>query len=142
MMFTAPLTGNSDLVVDATGVGKPVVDLFRHAGLKPIALTITAGDGWTAQGKDYRVSKLLLVSRLQALLHSGDLKIAAGLVEAPTLVSELKDFRATFTDHGNAVFGARVGRHDDLVLATAIAAWYAVARDERRVITAQVVGLY
>ena len=29
MMFTAPLTGNSDLVVDATGVGKPVVESVR-----------------------------------------------------------------------------------------------------------------
>ena len=64
------------------------------------------------------------------------------MAEAPTLVSELQDFRANFTDHGNTVFGARVGRHDDLVLAMAIAAWYAVARDERRVMSRAVVGHY
>jgi hypothetical protein len=125
MMYTAPLTQNTDLVVDATGVGRPVVDLFRKAGLKPIGITITGGDGHSYSRGGYRVAKLLLVSRLQALLHAGDIKIAADLPEAAALVSELQEFRATFTDAGNAAFGARIGRHDDLVLATAIAAWYA-----------------
>lgn len=138
LLYTAPLTGNSDLVVDATGVGRPVVDLFKKAGLRPIGVTITAGDAWSVVGRNYRVSKLLLVSRLQALLHTGDLKIAAGLTEAAALISELQDFRATFTESGAATFGARVGRHDDLVLATAIAAWYAVAGYERRATTKNV----
>jgi hypothetical protein len=33
-----------ELVVDATGVGRPVVDHLRAAGLQPIAITITGGD--------------------------------------------------------------------------------------------------
>ncbi len=37
------------LVVDATGVGRPVVDQLRAAGLDPIAVTITAGQ--EAKGK-------------------------------------------------------------------------------------------
>jgi hypothetical protein len=134
LIYTAPLSQNSDLVVDATGVGRPVVDLFKRAGLKPIGITITGGDGYSHAGGGYRVAKLLLVSRLQALLHSGGIKIAADLPEAAALVSELQEFRATFTDAGNAAFGARTGRHDDLVLATAIAAWYATD-GQRRVYT-------
>ena len=43
-MAAPPLDGQAPLVVDQTGVGRPVVDLFREVGLKPIAVTLTAGD--------------------------------------------------------------------------------------------------
>lgn len=122
----APLSRqNTRLVVDATGVGRPVVDLFRRAGLSPIAVTITAGDGETQTPDGWRVSKLLLVSRLQAMLHAGELRIAKALPEAQALVKELQDFRVSYTETGYASFGARVGAHDDLVLALAIAVWAA-----------------
>jgi hypothetical protein len=39
-------------------------------------------------------------------------------------VSELQDFQASFTQTGYAKFGARQGKHDDLVLACAIALWW------------------
>jgi hypothetical protein len=63
------------------------------------------------------------VSKLQALLHSGDLRIAASLPDAVVLASELPDFRVRFTEAGNATFNAREGAHDDLVLALALAAF-------------------
>lgn len=115
------------LVVDQTGVGRPVVDMFRHAGLYPEAVTITAGDGeGPGDGPhDHRVSKLRLVSRLQASLHAGTLRIAKELKEARALVEELQNFRATISEAGYARFGARSGQHDDLVLAVAIGAWWA-----------------
>ncbi len=115
---------NTSLVIDQTGVGRAVFDLFRDRGVKATGVTITAGDSETRVGGSYRVAKLQLVSRLQALLHSGDLKIAAGLKDTQALVRELQDFRASFTSAGNAVFNAREGAHDDLVLAVAIAVWY------------------
>jgi len=68
---------------------------------------------------------LTLVSRLQALLHEGRLKIQKELSEAETLVRELQDFRVEFTAAGHLTFNARSGRHDDLVLALAIAVWHA-----------------
>jgi hypothetical protein len=40
-------------------------------------------------------------------------------------VAELRDFRAEVTDSGYWRFGARAGKHDDLVLAVAIALWRA-----------------
>ena len=127
MMNTAPLRGNCRLIVDQTGVGRPVVDMLRDAKLRPEAVTITSGDREHKgdQSDEHRVSKLVLVSRLQAMLHSGRLKIAKGIPEAEALRSELADFRVSFTEGtGTARFGARVGKHDDLVLAAAIAAWW------------------
>jgi hypothetical protein len=70
-------------------------------------------------------TKLILVSRLQALLHQGRLRILRQLPEAETLARELQDFRVEYTQAGNLAFNARSGRHDDLVLALAIAVWRA-----------------
>ena len=76
-------------------------------------------------GPIHGVPKLDLVSRLQALLHEGRLKIHKDLAEAETLVRELQDFRCEFTAAGHLTFNARSGKHDDLVLALAIAVWRA-----------------
>lgn len=137
MMNTAPLRGNVRLVVDQTGVGRPVVDLLRAAKLKPIAVTITAGDSFTQHGREFRVSKLQLVSQLQALFHSGELRIAEELAEAHVLKTELADFRANVTASGATTFGARAGRHDDLVLSVAIASWYARQAHRNRIISTE-----
>lgn len=104
-------------------------DLFCGRGVSPIGVTITGGDGVTNGGPVWRVAKLILISRVQALLHSGQLKIHKALPDAPALVAELQDFRAEVTDLGNWKFGARSGKHDDLVLALAIACWRAYAGD-------------
>jgi hypothetical protein len=65
----------------------------------------------------YSNPKLVLISHVQALLHAGHLKIQKDLKEAPALIGELQDFRAEVTDSGYWRFGARAGKHDDLVLA-------------------------
>jgi hypothetical protein len=121
----ARLRGDCELVLDATGVGRAVCDLFAVAGLPTINVTITAGDAVTSEGLNFHIPKLNLVSRLQALLHNGQLKIHKGLADAPALVNELQSFRAEVSASGYWRFGARSGKHDDLVLACAIALWRA-----------------
>src|SRR6266699_1191723 len=119
------LPGCSELVIDFTGVGRPIFDMFVYSGIFPIGVVITAGNTETRDGMTCSVPKLTLVSRLQALLHEGRLKIQRELDEAETLVRELRDFRAEFTAAGHLTFNARCGKHDDLVLALAIAVWRA-----------------
>jgi hypothetical protein len=86
---------------------------------------ITGGTAETSDGHVCSVPKLTLVSRVQALLHQGRLRILRPLAEADALVRELSDFRVQYTAAGNIGFVARSGRHDDLVLALAIALWRA-----------------
>jgi len=120
-----PLEGNAHLVVDATGVGAPVVDLLRQAGLSPVAITITGGDSVHYEERVWRVPKRDLVSTLQVLLQSERLKVAESLREASTLVKELLTFQVKITASAHDTYGVwREGVHDDLVLATAIACWY------------------
>jgi len=114
-------------VVDATGVGAPVVDLLRHAGVRSLeAITITAGDSVYQGGSHHRVPKRELVSTMVVLLQSGRLKVAEDLPDAGLLIQELLNFRIKIdplTAHDS--YGAwREGQNDDLVLATALACWY------------------
>jgi hypothetical protein len=79
----------------------------------------------------WSVPKRELVGTLQVLLQNHRLKIGAELPEASVLVAELRNFRARINASGHDSYGAgpaadwRDGAHDDLVLATAVAAWYA-----------------
>lgn len=125
IMQAPALRGRCLLVVDATGVGAPVVDLLFAAGLPCVAITIHGGDAVTGAGNAWRVPKRDLVSILQVLLQTGRLKFAAELPEAPILIQELMAFRVTISDAGHDSYAAwREGAHDDLVLAVALALWY------------------
>jgi hypothetical protein len=128
-LLRAPELRDCEVVLDETGVGKAVADMFEAGGLRPHRVSITAGAEETRAGaRTWRVAKILLVSRLQAALHAGELKLSPGLAELRALREELASFRMRHTVAGNAVFGAREGRHDDLVLALAIALWRANSR--------------
>jgi hypothetical protein len=118
----------AELAIDLTGVGRPVFDLFAYAGISPIGVLISGGTAESRDGPILSVPKLSLVSRLQALLHEGRLKIHRDIPDAPMLVRELQDFRVEYTAGGKLTFNARAGKHDDLVLALAIAVWVAHGR--------------
>jgi hypothetical protein len=130
MLQRPPLDASSELVIDETGVGRAVGDIFLDRGLKPIRVTITAGgDAGTMTGNGrYSVSKSFLVSNLDAKMHTGELRFAKELREAPAMEADLKDFRRHVSEAGRYSFEARSGAHDDLVLAVAIALWRATTK--------------
>lgn len=114
------------LVVDQTGVGRPVVDMLRGAGQRGLyAVSIHGGDAATREGHEYRVPKRELVSVVQVLLQTDRLGIAASLPEAQTLTREMLAFKVTFNATGHDTYGNdwRENPHDDMVLAVALAAW-------------------
>lgn len=120
------LWGRTALVVDKTGVGAPVVDMFRKAGLRPVAITITGGNSVAPGDGGYHVPKRDLVTALQVLFQTGRLKVAAELADARLLVEELLNFKVKInvkTAH-DSYEAWREGIHDDLVLAAALACWY------------------
>ena len=143
LLQSGPLAQHpSALVVDGTGVGRPVIDLFRQAHLTPIAVTITGGEQESVMGLDYRVPKRTLVSTLQLAFQTRKLKIAGGLPEAEVLVKELLNFKVKITATAHDTYEAwREGQHDDLVLATALAVWWAERQDRSRIRTATIVGV-
>lgn len=115
------------LIVDATGVGRPVVDLMRKAGLRPVAVSITGGANENSAGNfNYAIPKRNLISALQIVFQSRRLKVARSLAEGPTLVNELMNFKVKISLAGHDSYEAwRESIHDDLVLSASLAVWWA-----------------
>ena len=124
-IMQTPLLRYAPVIVDATGVGRALLDMLSRAGVRATAVTITGGDSVTREGDAFRVPKRDLVSVVQVLLQSHRLLIAEVLAEAEALVKELLNFQVRITLAGHDQYGAwREGTHDDLVLAVALACWY------------------
>jgi len=122
------------LAIDQTGVGAPIVELFRQAPHKYRirAVHITGGSAVSHDGGITYVPKRDLVAAVAVALQTRTLKVDSSLKHADTLRDELLNFKVTFTASGHDSYGAgadwRVGNHDDLVLALAIALWSATHR--------------
>jgi len=113
------------LYVDATGVGTPIVDILKAAGVgdlaQLVAVYFTHGDRRKVERGEVKLGKAWLVSRMQALLQSGLLHLPR-TAEAEVLAKELLDYEIRVTEDANDRYGAfRVGAHDDLVTALGLA---------------------
>lgn len=141
------LGGRPILAVDATGVGRPIMDMLHKTLVEELegtdiyvdrcTVTITGGDSATKNPDGgVRVPKRDLISSTLVLLQNGQLKIADALPLKDTLVKELLNVRvkiniSTFHDSYEAW---REGDHDDLVLSVALACWAGERYLRRRVI--------
>ncbi|MBK9169307.1 MAG: hypothetical protein IPM24_17845 [Bryobacterales bacterium] len=118
-LFAAPpLARRATLVVDATGIGAPVVDYLRRTRL-PVTLQpvcITAGQAASLGPGRLSVPRKDLIAALHLLLEQGRLLVPESLSLGRTLARELKNF------------SRRAGLHDDLVLALSLAAWSSLRR--------------
>jgi hypothetical protein len=131
-----PRPSSLHLVVDYTGVGRPIADMLLEAGFHRLGcqltlITITGGDSVTRGDRrnEYRVPKRDLASSIQVLLQDKRLRFAAGLPMVQELKKELTGFRVKIKlTTGHDSYGAgedwRSAAHDDLVLALAMATWY------------------
>ncbi len=120
------LAGRCELVVDGTGVGRPVVDLLRRArpGCGILPVVVTAGDRERCEGGYWRVPKRDLMVRMQVMFQKGELQIARGLKWGPALAAEMTAMQVKVTASGREQYGCwREGTHDDLVFAVALACW-------------------
>jgi hypothetical protein len=104
---------NARVIIDATGVGRPVYDDLRSSGVFV--------EDFTFSGK----SKEELVGRLIVFIDEIYLRIP----NIPVLVSELKAFEYKFINERtgellkNTKYGAPVGFHDDAVMSLGLAVW-------------------
>jgi hypothetical protein len=127
-LLGAPGLVCSALVVDQTGVGRPVIDMFRQTSLTASLIPVTITGGSTVKREadgSLHVPKKQLVTALQGVLQAGRLQVARRLPLAAALVQELLNFRVVITEAANETFGASSGEHDDIVLAVSLACWYA-----------------
>jgi len=125
-MLEAPELAGARLVLDRTGVGRPVFDLFQAAGFKPVGVTLHGGDTVAHDGNQWSVPKRDVVFAAVAVLQQRRLDIARALPEAATLVRELETFRMRVdpvTAH-DSYAAWRDKDHDDVLLAVALGIWW------------------
>lgn len=105
------------LVVDASGVGAPIVEAFwaAHLGCSLIPITITAtGHPHPDPHGGYLVPRRDLISNLRILMERGLLKIPRAIHAKEALIEELIHLK----DHQGS-------HHDDLAISVTLAAWQA-----------------
>ena len=125
--------GNIHLVVDRTGVGRPIVDAMFVHDLNPVGVTITSGHAVTCeylnQWKTRQargVPKKDLMFNLALMIQNGKLKVAQSLPLAQVLLTEMLSMTAKIDSRtGNDSYSTgRESEHDDLTLALCLAAWW------------------
>jgi hypothetical protein len=84
----------SELVIDATGEGRPVLDLLRQSGHSPVAVSIIGNGSERLDPEDliWRAPKERLMLPLAGAMEARRLSIAPDLQERETLKFELAAF--------------------------------------------------
>jgi hypothetical protein len=112
-------TGSIRFLLDVTGVGEGVADLIEGYVPSTVKMTrclFTSAERLDKQGREWRVGKPWMVSRLTSLLETGRVRLP-DTPQSQALAEELRDFEFRVTPPANLVAEARVGAHDDLVTA-------------------------
>lgn len=100
----------AEVLVDSTGVGEPIYESLRKAGLRARPYSFTAK------------SKSDLVNNLSLLLEKRKLTLPRYEL-CPTLIDELEAFEYSISEAGTVHTGAPSGQHDDMVVALSLACW-------------------
>lgn len=114
-------------IIDNTGVGRPVGDMFARLSMRTLRIMITGGTQVTNPVRDeYHVPKSALIGAFQVALQTYRFKAAEGMPEVLTLIQEARDFqykiKSTASEDPYLVW--RSGAHDDLLLAVCMGVWY------------------
>jgi hypothetical protein len=122
-LHVADPMGSIRFLLDVTGVGEGVADLVESYIPNTVKMTrcwFTGAERLDRQGREWRVGKPWMVSRLTSLLETGRVRLPDS-PQAQALVDELRDFEYSVTPSAHLVAEARTGAHDDLVTALGLA---------------------
>lgn len=100
-------TYNARILIDASGVGNPVLDMLNREQVR------VEGYKFTEASKKDLIENLSIAMDNKAISYPN----------IPELVNELKLFGYTQTPAGTVHYGAPEGYHDDCVISLALAAW-------------------
>ncbi len=149
LMQAANVMHDCSLVIDGTGVGGPVFDLYDEAGLDPLKIIFTSGESISVQSgtrvgqskfgmiQGYGVPKADLIGALVVAMEQGRMVRAEGVPYEQQEMEQYQNFVGRINEKTKYVkFGnAQDEIHDDIIVADAMAVWYGdhVTRDKRKV---------
>jgi hypothetical protein len=95
------------MLVDSTGLGDPIFEQFRNAGVD------VDGYQFTSASKKRLIESLMLAIEQQGVK----------LLDEPVQANELKMYTYTYSPSGVISYNAPTGQHDDCVISLALANW-------------------
>jgi len=98
---------SASVLIDATGVGDPILEGLQGHGVNAEGLHLSAS------------SKKDIINKLAMMLSQDRTKL---LVDE-TQINELEQYQYEMTQAGNLRMNAPEGKHDDIVIADALAVW-------------------
>jgi len=104
---------NALTVIDATGVGDPIAEDLENANISLYYEGDKPGYRFTNESKMRLIEQLILAIE-QRLITFPNIEI---------LIEELKQFSYSISPGGRIIYGAPEGKHDDCVIALALANW-------------------
>lgn len=111
-------------VMDATGVGVAVSDMFKAKGIRHHAITFTKGNICKREGSHIHVGKPRLVGKFLGAFDAGKVRVNPGQPLWPQMEREMLAFKAEMKENGYSKFEAEEGENDDLLISLAQAVWY------------------
>jgi len=112
-------------LVDCTGSGRVIVDLYRerNMAIRPVTITFSGRshvkDGWL------HLTKGEMAANLSALFDTKRVHLPARSRYANVIRDELRTYKIKVSQAGNAQFGAfSYGEHDDLITALGFVCYY------------------
>jgi len=121
-------SGAITALCDATSVGDPVLEGLRRRLERSRSGVAAEGLVFTASSKRDIVDHLALAIGQRALALPVD-----GVVHADVLLEEMRSYEYELRASGAPAYSAPPGRHDDCVMALALAAWQAREMPEFRI---------
>lgn len=143
--------GNNDLIVDGTGVGVAVVDIFREKGLNPIPIVATAGGtprpiysevgnilggGHQLRGmrtvSEWHVPKVEMVQAGQVAMEQHLVRIAPNINHLDDFKEQLMGFKGRFNEATKYTkYDAEDDEvHDDFITCYLMAMWWSRTKSE------------
>ncbi len=122
LMSGERLAKRGHLLLDISSTGPAPVRVFESQGLWPEPFDLTNTGSNESSGGVRRVPLRDVVGAAQVVLQTNRLKVASALELASTLVGDLQSFDPKPAARG---LDLRGGRNADLVLALAVALWWA-----------------
>ncbi len=132
------------LVIDSSGVGRPVFDAFKEIDLNPVGIVIHGGSAVSRlDGRKWSVPKRDIIGYLQILNQSNRLIISPKLELRETFIHELLNIRVKINiNTGHDSYEAwREGDHDDIVLAVGCGAWWGKYLDRQFTVGVRLPGV-
>lgn len=137
LISSLDMEGRSALVIDKTGVGNAIYDMYDEAGLDPLGIIFSGGASAQmhtsqrirsqfGQVSHITVPKADLIGALKLAVEQGRLRIAEGLMYAREAEAQFRHFVGKFNSQtGNVKLeNDSPDVHDDFVVTEAMCAWY------------------